>query len=564
MPSVFDPLRRLAGDTLAAPETIESLRARGVRRSRRRRLVVASSTAFGAVLVGALAIGPLTERDPDTVDTVGPPSSSPSTPPPPPAEATGVAGIAGANVVLVSSTAGVHALDAYEGNPARLVTAQATTIAFGVDAATVVAQLAPGDIVVIDPGGTRPLTTDLTVDAGGTIVLLDVGIVDGQPTALLVTYRGANPEQWEVRLQVVDVATGAVTDGGLIGGWEEGVTAARLLADGVVAQLEFHGGSSLQRRTLSGDLVWEAQDLGGEGTGGDFTGTMTTDADEVVVVEGEYLPDCDCSQVRVQRFDLATGAPTDPESSTGGGAVVLHGDALPPLDGVCSARVEAIGDGALLCSTSYEGGPVIIDQDGRVTTIPGAPQVRDARPTAWKGIADGPPLEDDRPRSQETTEFDHWHATIDAFHCDSYDRLDVPLTDQQGDRVGIHTHADNVIHIHPFTDQAAGRNARLQLFLDDTAVEVTDDSVTFPDGEVWRESDGCAGEPAEVVLAVWNDARTADAGAPPDAIVTEDIGNTRFISDRHAFVLALVPQGGSSELPAPPDVLFRLDNLSDV
>jgi hypothetical protein len=175
--------------------------------------------------------------------------------------------------------------------------------------------------------------------------------------------------------------------------------------------------------------------------------------------------------------------------------------------------------------------------------------------------------DDEAPRvreSLEDTEFDHWHVTIDAYRCTEYARRDAPFLDVLGDPVGIHTHNDNVIHIHPFVDEAAGRNARFQHFLDDAAVEVTDDSVTFPDDEVWNEADGCEGGPAELVLAIWNDARAAADGGPPDEVLTDDLGSARFAGDGQAFVIALVPEGSGDALPAPPFVVERLTNLTDI
>src|SRR5687768_11164723 len=51
---------------------------------------------------------------------------------------------------------------------------------------------------------------------------------------------------------------------------------------------------------------------------------------------------------------------------------------------------------------------------------------------------------------------DHWHAAYVLYLCDYCSQ---PLSDEGEDKNGIHTHDDNLIHIHPFTQAAAGKNA---------------------------------------------------------------------------------------------------------
>ena len=71
---------------------------------------------------------------------------------------------------------------------------------------------------------------------------------------------------------------------------------------------------------------------------------------------------------------------------------------------------------------------------------------------------------------------DHWHASYGFYACDAW------LPDLQGNkeeqdsagqllsegfrRTGIHSHDDGVIHWHPYSSEATGRNAKLGVFLD--------------------------------------------------------------------------------------------------
>ncbi len=72
---------------------------------------------------------------------------------------------------------------------------------------------------------------------------------------------------------------------------------------------------------------------------------------------------------------------------------------------------------------------------------------------------------------------DHWHAAYGVFDCDKYiapiDGSELPDPD------GIHTHADGLIHIHPFTERAAGANAVLGRFFDVMGIKVTPSSLTI-------------------------------------------------------------------------------------
>lgn len=147
---------------------------------------------------------------------------------------------------------------------------------------------------------------------------------------------------------------------------------------------------------------------------------------------------------------------------------------------------------------------------------------------------------------------DHWHAAYGIYDCDHFLP---PITDQT-DPLGIHTHSDGVIHIHPTSSRAAGTDARLGVFADAAGIDLSDDEVSVGDTEL-SESAECDGEPAELKVVRWNADDPDDEGTE----FTEDFGDVRFTADRQAVTIALVPEGG--DVPKPESIP-TLDNLSDV
>lgn len=151
---------------------------------------------------------------------------------------------------------------------------------------------------------------------------------------------------------------------------------------------------------------------------------------------------------------------------------------------------------------------------------------------------------------------DHWHSAYGIYLCDSFAPQ---LADAKGDAVGVHTHNDGLIHIHPFSSIATGDDARLEDFFTEVDLKVKDDSIEMPNGETYTNGDDCNGEPGEVKLAVWDQA----ADAEPSEILTENHDSARLAKNGQAYVLAFVPEG--TEIPKPPTVggLSSVDNTID-
>ena len=138
---------------------------------------------------------------------------------------------------------------------------------------------------------------------------------------------------------------------------------------------------------------------------------------------------------------------------------------------------------------------------------------------------------------------DHWHAAYGIYACDEFLP---PITDER-DPKGIHTHADGIIHIHPFVRSAAGRNATLEVFAEAVDLELSDDRIEVPGGDTYEAGDTeCDGKDAIVQVKV------------NDEVVTEEVANIK-LNDGDHVTIAFAPKG--AEIPAPPsaDDLSRLN-----
>lgn len=149
---------------------------------------------------------------------------------------------------------------------------------------------------------------------------------------------------------------------------------------------------------------------------------------------------------------------------------------------------------------------------------------------------------------------DHWHAAYGINICGNFQQ---PIADARGDSTGIHTHADGVIHIHPFTASHGGKNATLSKWGQVVGMEFGNGSFTTQDGTTYSNGYDCNGKPATVSVYKWP---ADDPNAAPE-VFTGDLGDVHLGPDRAAITIAVVPEG--TEVPRPPTVPV-LDALTDV
>jgi hypothetical protein len=146
-----------------------------------------------------------------------------------------------------------------------------------------------------------------------------------------------------------------------------------------------------------------------------------------------------------------------------------------------------------------------------------------------------------RAAAEPPTLSDHWHAAIGFYACDEF----LPsLPDKHGDAVGIHSHADGLIHIHPKSKRASGDRATLSVFLEEVDVELEEDRLEIPGRKAFENGGKCGDKRAEVQVVSWD--------TPDDATSTRveaDPGALR-LKDSQVITVAFAPEG--TEIPKPP------------
>ena len=132
---------------------------------------------------------------------------------------------------------------------------------------------------------------------------------------------------------------------------------------------------------------------------------------------------------------------------------------------------------------------------------------------------------------------DHIHQAFAVNVCGEW-RADIPEFESP---VGIHTHGDGVLHIHPFSELGVGPNATLGRFLEnardegDIDVAVSDSKLDYFDEDIEEGKTKCDGvDDPQLLLAFWSDA--SDATALPE-IITGDFNDHRLDQDGGAITL---------------------------
>lgn len=159
---------------------------------------------------------------------------------------------------------------------------------------------------------------------------------------------------------------------------------------------------------------------------------------------------------------------------------------------------------------------------------------------------------------------DHWHAAYGVYLCDHFA---INVSDRSPDALGIHSHDDGLVHIHPFSTGAAGKQAKFARFFDQTGLQVNNSEIKLPaaspfGGRTYKEGETkCDGKPAEITVTHWKSALDAAQGKKPDQVMTKDFANIRFTEDLGAYTIAFAAKG--TKIPYPPRAL-DVANPSDV
>ncbi len=163
--------------------------------------------------------------------------------------------------------------------------------------------------------------------------------------------------------------------------------------------------------------------------------------------------------------------------------------------------------------------------------------------------------------STPPTSEDHWHAAYGFSLCDEPEFVQLAGAKEERDangslvssaflRTGVHSHDDGVIHWHAYTSAAVGKRAKLGVFTEVYDVELTDDTLRFPEDQGGKEyvegETDCNGEPGELKVIVWDNYQ--DTG--PGTTYVSNFDDIPF--DRDGLVYAIAFQPKDFELTMPP------------
>jgi len=158
---------------------------------------------------------------------------------------------------------------------------------------------------------------------------------------------------------------------------------------------------------------------------------------------------------------------------------------------------------------------------------------------------------------------DHWHAVYGIYDCNGGgspgNGAYLPPLLGQLDPLGIHSHQDGIIHIHPFFDAADGPDAKLHVFWEAMESELTDTSLVLDSGQELTDGTDC-GElgTGELHVRKWQFDFVTDSTDPE--IFTEGLGEINFLNDREVYIITNAPV--DAEIPLPPS--DRFDQLNNV
>jgi hypothetical protein len=152
---------------------------------------------------------------------------------------------------------------------------------------------------------------------------------------------------------------------------------------------------------------------------------------------------------------------------------------------------------------------------------------------------------------------DHWHAALGIYNCDHFETEPIVRGNEWPDPSGIHSHDDGVIHIHPFVSSASGTRARLKVFFETMGLKFDDDELELTNGTTLKSNTDCNGKNATLRIARFD----IDNPDTPIEIITDKLGDVRFLADREAFTIALVPD--DVDIPIAPTAA-NLDALAGI
>lgn len=148
----------------------------------------------------------------------------------------------------------------------------------------------------------------------------------------------------------------------------------------------------------------------------------------------------------------------------------------------------------------------------------------------------------------------HWHAAYVVRVCDDV----LPPFESDSDPLGIHSHGDGLMHVHPFFEESGYENARMSLFADAMGFEVSDGELTLPGGGTWRDGDLCNGVPGRVFVDRW---ASPDSQSQAERLF-QGLDEIRYQADGELYQIAFAPVDSFPVVPPATRLLFEVSNLA--
>jgi hypothetical protein len=151
---------------------------------------------------------------------------------------------------------------------------------------------------------------------------------------------------------------------------------------------------------------------------------------------------------------------------------------------------------------------------------------------------------------------DHFHVAFGVYNCDKWlanvqnnnETAGTP-DNEQFKVTGIHTHADGVIHVHPYGSAGSGKNAKLGTWFGLVGAKLSDSKLEMPEGlGTITTADKCGEKTATLKGLVWEDANST--GAPK--VYLTDLKSIRFDKSGMAISIVFVPDDVDINTLKPP------------
>jgi hypothetical protein len=147
-----------------------------------------------------------------------------------------------------------------------------------------------------------------------------------------------------------------------------------------------------------------------------------------------------------------------------------------------------------------------------------------------------------------------WNEGYAVDICGKFEPAITHAKDPEGITTG---NGDGIIHIHPTTKSAAGKNATLGKFADAAGMKLNAAELQMPGGKLYVDGDTCQGKSSHVYVKEF-----AYAGDTTGTLQSVDPRNVP-LQDQSLLTIAFVPAGDKEKIPSPPAyVVTNLNKLA--